>query len=387
LLRSASCLAKLDRVKKALAHREPDRVPVSDFFWGTFLQRWRDEYGLPADADVYKYFDLDWRTVVPNMDPHIKPFEIIRQDDREVVARTGFEAVLRKQFADPMPAFLSFATDTVEKMMAFRFDDPADPRRYLSAGDNQLAGLGDTFERNTPAFVDTVRALHPDFPVFGQVCEAMEIMGRTISPEQVLLWIGLYPDEVGRFIARIGDYVAGIAEAQILACGGMLDGMVMWGDIAYRNDMLFSPRYWRKHFEPVVRRLAAIGHAHGLPVIYHSCGNTRRVFGDLIDAGIDGYNPLEAKAGMDAVELRRQYGHRIAFVGNMDVQVWSSGDREAMTRAALRLLNAGRGGGLIFQSDHSVPGNIAPADYELVVNLVRAKGVYPLKLGEFEEVL
>jgi len=40
------------------------------------------------------------------------------------VVRTGFEAVIRKQFADPMPAFLAFGTDTMGKMAAFTFDDP-----------------------------------------------------------------------------------------------------------------------------------------------------------------------------------------------------------------------------------------------------------------------
>ena len=39
---------------------------------------------------------------------------------------------------------------------------------------------------------------------------------------------------------------------------------------------------------------------------------------------MDAYNPLEAKAGMDMIELRRAYGHRIAFCGNMDVVVCSA---------------------------------------------------------------
>ena len=34
--RTANCLAKLDRMNKTLRHEEPDRVPVSDFFWGSF---------------------------------------------------------------------------------------------------------------------------------------------------------------------------------------------------------------------------------------------------------------------------------------------------------------------------------------------------------------
>jgi len=73
-------------------------------------------------------------------------------------------------------------------------------------------------------------------------------------------------------------------------------------------------------------------HAHGLPVIYHGCGNCKMIFQDYIDMRVDGYNPLEAKAGMDVVELRRQYGHGISLCGNSNVQIWESGDRDAIRR-------------------------------------------------------
>src|ERR1039458_5898152 len=118
------CAAKLARMKAALRHQEPDRVPVSDFFWGAFLKRWREELGLGPDTDIYRYYDLDWMQFNPNVDPHIKPFEILRENDAEVVVRTGFEAVLRKKFDQPMPAFVGFETDTIEKMEAFEVNDP-----------------------------------------------------------------------------------------------------------------------------------------------------------------------------------------------------------------------------------------------------------------------
>src|ERR1039458_202987 len=113
--RTDNCIAKLERMKKALHHQEADRVPISDFFWGGFLKRWREELGLARDADIYSYYDLDWMQFNPNLDPHIKPFEILHENDDEIVVRTGFEAVIRKKLAYPMPAFLKFATDTVEK--------------------------------------------------------------------------------------------------------------------------------------------------------------------------------------------------------------------------------------------------------------------------------
>ena len=148
--RTPGCLAKLDRMNRTLRHQEADRVPVSDFFWGAFLQRWREELGLAPDADIYRYYDLDWMVTVPNMDPHIRQFEILAVSQDEVVVRTGFEAVVRKKFHQAMPAFLRFETDTIDKLEAFEFDDAWDARRFFRAGDNQLAGVGDGNSQGDP---------------------------------------------------------------------------------------------------------------------------------------------------------------------------------------------------------------------------------------------
>jgi hypothetical protein len=382
--RTANGLAKLDRMNKTLRHEEADRVPISDFFWGSFLDRWRKDLGLPAGTDIYKYYDLDWIVTVPNMDPHIKPFEILEETGEHIIVRTGFEAVIKKQFADPMPAFLKFETDSLEKLSALRFDDPWDDRRYLRSGDNQIAGVGDGFARNSPAWVETVKTLHPDFPVYGSVCEGQEMLWRIIGSENVMLWIGLYPDEIGKFLERLGHFALGLTKAQIKAAGGLLDGMVIWGDVAYRKDLFFSPEYWRKYFKPIVKAIVDECHSHQLPVIYHGCGNVRRIFADFIEIGVDAYNPLEAKAGLDVVELRRQYGHRIGFCGNMDVITWALGTEDEIKRMALTKLNAAKGGGYIVQSDHSVPSNVSGRNYDYLVHLVREHGRYPLRLGEYD---
>lgn len=382
--RSTNCLLKLDRMNKTLRHQEADRVPISDFFWGSFLERWRKELGLAADTDINRYYDLDWIVTMPNMDPHVKPFETLKETAEDVVVRTGFEAIIRKKFADPMPEWLGFDTDTIEKTEAFEFQDAWDERRYFSAGDNQIAGVGDGFARNSPAWVETVKSLHADFPVYGSVCEANENMQRIIGPENLMLWVGLYPEQVGRFIERANAFALEILKAQIKAADGLLDGIVIWGDIAYKKDLFFSPKYWRKWYKPGLKALVAEAHAHGLPVIYHGCGNVRRVFEDFIEVGVDAYNPLEAKAGMDVVELRRQYGHRMGFCGNMNVLTWAFSPQEEIKREVLTKLNAAKGGGYIFQSDHSVPSNVTGQNYEYVVNLVREYGKYPLKLGEYD---
>jgi len=382
--RSKNCLAKLARMDAVLHHREADRVPVSDFFWGGFLERWKRELGLPADADIYRHYDLDWICTVPNMDPHIHEFTVLSQTEEDIVVRTGFEAVIRKKFADPMPDYLSFDTDSLEKMEAFQFDDPWDDRRFFSRGDNQVAGVGDGFERNTPAWIDTVRGRYPDFPVYGSICEGHEELWRIIGTENVMMWIGLYPDELGRFIERIGRFVVDLTRAQIKAAGGLLDGMVLWGDVAYVNGMLFSPDFWRRHFKPIVREQIKVCHDAGLPVIYHGCGNASVIYEDFIEMGLDAYNPLEAKAGLEVVDLRRRFGHRMGFCGNMDARAWAMDPMDELKRLALTKLNAAKGGGYIFQSDHSVPTNVSAERYQYVVDLVRKHGTYPLSLGEFD---
>jgi len=382
--RNTNCLAKLDRMNKALRHQEPDRVPISDFFWGSFLERWRAELGLPADTDIYKHYDLDWIVTMPNMDPHVKQFEILEESDEEVIVRTGFEALIQKKFDHPMPAYLKFETDTIEKMRAFRFDDPRDDRRYFSGGDNQIAGVGDSFERDLPPWIDSVKTLYPNFPVYGSICECHEMLWRIVGSKNVMLWIGLYPDEIGRFAERITEFVVEMTKAQIKAADGLLDGMVIWGDVAYRKNLFFSPDYWRRHFKPGVKAIVEVCHEHGLPVIYHGCGNVNDIFEDFIEVGVDAYNPLEAKAGLDVVDLRRKYGHHIAFCGNMDVMAWAQGSQEELKRIVLTKLNAARGGGYIFQSDHSVPSNVSGQNYDYVVKLVREYGKYPLQLGEYD---
>jgi hypothetical protein len=382
--RSKPCLEKLNRMKLALSHQEADRVPVSDFFWSSFLRRWRQEYGLPSDTDIYRYYDLDWMQFNPNLDPHIKPFEILKDTPDEVVVRTGFEAVIRKKYDQAMPAFLSFDTNSIDKMRAFEFDDPWDPRRFFSAGDDQINGVGDSFARNLPPFVDRMNAAWPDFPAFGGVCEAHETMWRIVGSENVMCWMGEFPDEIARFAQRIHQFALGLVKAQIKAADGHLDGIVIWGDVAYKKGMMFSPEFWRKYFKPGVKALIDEAHSHGLPVIYHGCGNVRKIFQDFIEIGVDAYNPLEFKAGMDVLDLRRRYGHQIGFCGNMDVQLWASGSEEELRAAVLTKLNAAKGGGFIFQSDHSVPSNIPPSSYEYVVKLVREHGRYPLQLGGYD---
>jgi len=385
--RKPNALKKLARLNTALCHQEPDRVPISDFFWGSFTKRWQQELGLPPDANPYYYYDLDWIVTVPNMDPWIRPFETLRETAGEVVVKTGFGSIMHKHFEFPMPEMRGWETDSFDKLEHARFDDPADRRRFFASGDNQIAGVGDGFQRNSPPWIDIVKSLRPDFPVYGSIIEVSECLTRLIGQQNAMLWMGEEPERLGAVINRIGEFYYQMARAEMEAGKGLLDGFVIWGDVAYKKCTFMSPKYWREYFKPWVAKITRLAHANGLPVIYHGCGNVKAIFQDYIDMKVDAYNPLEAKAGMDVVELRRQYGHSIGFCGNSDIQVWETGDHEAIRREVLRKLNAAKGGGYIFQSDHSVSSAVSGRTYDYIVKLVRDFGNYPISLGDFDERL
>lgn len=381
----SSAVEKTKRILDALNHREPDRVPVGEFFWTNFVRRCKQELDVGDDFDPYRHWDLDMIVINPNMDPHITGIEVLKDTPEHKVVKTGYGATIERRQTIPMPHFVSFETETFDEMEAFQFDDPQDERRYYESIDDQINAVGDELNVGLPSFVDRINAYADDFCVFGGVCEAQEQLWRMIGNENVYYKMAEDPARLARFIERLGDFLVRIVEGQVAAVGDKLTGMYVWGDIACRRGMLFSPDYWRKVHKPQLRRICDAIHAAGLKVIYHGCGNASPVFEDLIEVGVDAYNPLEAKAGLDVVELKRQFGDRWAFNGNINVQVLETNDREKVGREVVRKLNAAKGGGYILQSDHSVPSNVDPLTYDYVIQLAREFGQYPLWLDEFDE--
>jgi len=369
---------KIKRMHDALSHREADRVPAGEFFWTGFLKRCQAKWG--PDFDPYRYWDLDYIVITPNMDPCIQPFEVVSQDGDDIVVKTGFGATIRRSGDLPMPHYESFSITRPEEMADFEFGDAGDRRRFHQGGDDQINGVGDALNRDLPPWDERVDAFADDFAVFGSVCEPYEYLWRCIGSENALLWMADAPDLLHDFIDRIGTWLLDFTGRQIAAGEARLSGMVVWGDVAYRKGMFFHPRLWQQWFRPHVRDLIKLCHSHELPVIYHGCGNATPIFEDLVEIHLDAYNPLEAKAGLDVVELKELYAGKLAFVGNIDVRVLEQGDPEAIRREVRYKLQAARGGGWVFQSDHSISSGVAPESYDLAVKTLRELGDYPLAL-------
>ncbi|MCD6156102.1 MAG: hypothetical protein J7J32_03565 [Candidatus Atribacteria bacterium] len=368
---------KIKRVLTALKERkEPDRVPLTDFYWSGFLSNWRKTFNLPEEVDIYEYYDLDVKVISPNMDPKVESCTIIDKTPEYVVFKSGFGCTVKKLFNAPMPMFLDFSVKSAEEFSSFTFDDPRDDRRYFEERCD-IINCGDSFG-TLPSFVEDVEKNKSKFCLFGSICEPYETMWRIRGTEGLLLDLAMYPEKVKAFAQRVTDFMLGIAEREIELAP--LTGMVIWGDVAYDKGMFFSPKLWKEIFFPCVKRLCEFIHDKGLITVYHGCGKSLEIFEDLIEAGVDVYNPLEAKAGMDPVVLKKQYGNRISFFGGIDTRLLGEGNWEEIEKEVLYKLQAAKGAGYMPASDHSVASNVDPLIYDKLIKLLKEKGRYPLSI-------
>jgi uroporphyrinogen decarboxylase len=173
------------------------------------------------------------------------------------------------------------------------------------------------------------------------------------------------------------ELVLRVAKLIIEDAGYTFDVAFLFNDMGYRNGPLFSSKLYRDLIMPFDRMLCDYFHSKGMPVIYHTDGDVRLLIPYLIEAGIDCLQPLEAKANMDVRELKKQYGDRLAFMGNIDVMKMAHPDPKVIEEEIRSKFEVAKvGGGYIYHSDHSVPPTVSFEQYCRVMELVRKYGEY-----------
>ena len=138
-----------------------------------------------------------------------------------------------------------------------------------------------------------------------------------------------------------------------------LDWLWTGDDVAGQLGMMMSPQQWRQFIRPHLARVVKVGKDAGLPVAYHCCGSLRPIIGDLIEIGIDVLNPIQCNCvGMEPLELKKEFGSRMAFMGGVDTQdLLPHGTADEVRRATARLIEGmtSGGGGYILAASHTVP--------------------------------
>jgi uroporphyrinogen decarboxylase len=128
-------------------------------------------------------------------------------------------------------------------------------------------------------------------------------------------------------------------------------------DVGSQNQMMISPRMWRKYLKPrmatFIAELKAI--TPDLKVAYHSDGNVEPIIPELIEIGLDILNPIQP-ASMDPTALKKQYGQRLCYWGTLDEQqTLPFGTPEDVKNEVLhRLEHVAYDGGLILAPTHHV---------------------------------
>ena len=122
-----------------------------------------DGLGLPEDANPYYYYDLDWIATVPNMDPWIRSFETLG-DVRGGRGQDGLRGDPAQEVRLPHARVHRLGDRHAGETRGGRVRRSVRPAAFFAAGDNQIAGVGDGFERNSPAWVETVNRSGPISP-------------------------------------------------------------------------------------------------------------------------------------------------------------------------------------------------------------------------------
>jgi len=151
--------------------------------------------------------------------------------------------------------------------------------------------------------------------------------------------------------------------------GDLVDVVIEADDMAGQGRLLFSPNTYREFVKPRHTRLfsAIKRRAPNVKILFHSCGAVRPLIGDLIEAGVDILNPVQkSAAGMDLLELKREFGNDIVFWGGgVDTQYALPRGTPAEVRADVRrtVEALAPGGGFVFATIHNAQADVPPQNF------------------------
>lgn len=183
-----------------------------------------------------------------------------------------------------------------------------------------------------------------------------EMYWRLRGMEDAMTDIGADPQLAGEMFRRCADFAIELGTA---ACDRFpLDWYWTGDDVAGQRCLMMSPRTWRALIKPHLQRVIAVGKSRGLPVAYHCCGALRPIIPDLIEIGVDILNPIQSNCpGMDALELKREYGRDLAFMGGVDTQhLLPNASAAEVQRTTEDLIDGmtADGGGYILAASHTI---------------------------------
>jgi len=329
-----------ERVLAAVNHRPPDKVPYDIRFT------------QPAHAKMVEYYgDPDFESKLGNcftwLRPHLPDARFVEVAPNIWQDEFG---VRWDRHVDKDIGVVCNRLVTPENVDTFEFPDPNDPRRY-NAFDAMVAPDG-----------DTAVLVSLGFALFER---AWTLAGM----ENVLMAMVADKSFANRLLDRILEFNLAIIEN---ACTGKVDIFRFGDDWGQQRGVLMGPDLWREFIKPRFKRMCEQVKSKGKLVMLHCCGKVDELFPDLIECGLDIFNPFQPEV-MDVFEIKKQYGNRLSFYGGVSIQRTLPFGTVPQVRDEVRRLidNVGENGGYIASPSHDTPRDAKPENIAAMIEVLQ----------------
>ncbi|HIE52091.1 MAG TPA: hypothetical protein EYP85_10060 [Armatimonadetes bacterium] len=367
-------MSSKERVKAALRHEEPDRVPTGEFAidYKIIEQVLGHETYYRAKAkEIMALWEGRRDEVVESQ----------KKDLVEFVRQTGIDAVC----VNPVPPRNAVILKPKRLDERTWEDECGNILRYSElTEDIMLLQRGEHPERRPPQpppdgsewelWDYVVQELGETHFIFARGVGGVPTVSyfSALGIEQRLLDLADRPEEVAaqkmRAAERTGELVR-------LALARGADAVFFGEDYGYNSGPFMSPQCFRQVYFPALKRLCEETHTAGAPVLFHSCGNNALILDQMVEAGIDCYQSIQMYE--DIAEYKRLYGDRLALWGGVDMHTLAVGTPEAVRwEARYALRHCAPGGGLILGSSHSLNIGTKYENYMAMLEVVHQEGWY-----------
>ena len=356
-----------ERFRRILNHQPVDRVGLFEVFWRETAKKWSDQGHFEGLESISDHFGLDVRRTGNEITPVLWTIlnlvadldfgeQIIEETATAKLVRNGNGAVLRwRKDRVSAPEHVDFLVKDrkswEEHVRPHLVDKNNYPRRI--ALEKYCNTRADCAQKTV--FLCTA------------VLGAFDAMNALCGHECVLTGMALAPDWI-RDMCEV--YATVTIDMLEIACSqvGLPDGLWVWDDLGFKQRPFMSPAMYREMVFPSHRRLFQFARSKGLPVVLHCDGLVESLIPSLIEAGVDCLQPLESKAGMDLLKIKKAFGEKLALIGGMDVRTLLTNDLGVVRRELeSKLPGAMAGSGYVLQVDHSVPDQVNYETYRYFV--------------------
>lgn len=184
------------------------------------------------------------------------------------------------------------------------------------------------------------------------------------------------PDNVHRLLDALMQRHLAMLEKLCAAVGDIVDIVRFGDDLGMDSGPFMSPNTYRQMFKPHHATLCDYVHKHSkMHTFLHSCGGIHPLIGDLIEAGFEILNPVQTNcAGMDPRTLKKDFGEAITFWGG------AADTRHVLNRqtpeqvadhVTERLEIFAPGGGFVINTVHNILPDVPPANVVAMFEAVR----------------